>query len=151
MDIPWQLKISRSFLGPILIQGFNAFCKGAVRSCVTCAPMDEQTAQAYIAPYDNWKNRTAVLRFVEDIPLNHGDDAYDAVSLIESNLDQFQKLPMLICWGIRDFVFNSKFLSEWLARFPNAEAHTFEDAGHYILEEAHQEIIPLIQNFLNNK
>ena len=151
MGIPWQLKLSRSLLGPILIQGFNAFCKGAAASCVTRAPMDDKTAQAYIAPYDNWKNRTAVLRFVEDIPLGKGDVSYDSVSRIESNIQQFQKLPMLICWGIKDFVFNSKFLCEWLMRFPAAQVHKFEDAGHYILEDAHQEILPLIQDFLNNK
>lgn len=148
MNIPWQLKLSRSFLGPILIQGLNAFCKGAVKSCVTRTVMDHKTAQAYLAPYNNWRNRHAVFRFVKDIPLEKEDESYDAVSSIEASLEKFQKLPILICWGMKDFVFTSEFLSHWSMQYPNAKIHKFEDAGHYILEDAHLDLIPLIQDFM---
>jgi haloalkane dehalogenase len=28
--------------------------------------------------------------------------------------------------------------------------HTFDDAGHYVLEDAHEEILPLIRDFLQS-
>ena len=34
---------------------------------------DSRAAQAYVAPYDSWNNRIAMLRFVQDIPLHPGD------------------------------------------------------------------------------
>ena len=55
---------------------------------------------------------------------------------------------MLVCWGLKDFVFDQHFLKEWEKRFPNAEFHRFEDVGHYILEDAPEDVIPLVQQFL---
>ena len=51
---------------------------------------------------------------------------------------------MLICWGEKDFVFDQHFLDEWRRRFPEAEVHAFADAGHFVLEDAGEEIIPLV-------
>ena len=89
-----------------------------------------------------------MLRFVQDIPLRKGDRCYELVSAVQDGLDRFRDVPMLICWGERDFVFDRHFLDEWVRRFPAAEVHRFADAGHYILEDARDEIIPLVQAFL---
>ena len=150
MSLPWQLKLTRSLLGPLLLQGFNAFSRGAIRSCVTRKPMEPEVGNAYLSPYDNWGNRLAVLRFVQDIPLSKEDAAYDLISQVDEKLTMFKDTPLLICWGLRDFVFKEDFLDEWLKRFPKAETHRFEDAGHYLLEDASDDVIPLMQNFLDN-
>ena len=55
---------------------------------------------------------------------------------------------MAIFWGERDFVFDRTFLAEWVRRFPNAQVHSYPDAGHYILEDMKDEVIPLIAQFL---
>jgi haloalkane dehalogenase len=56
---------------------------------------------------------------------------------------------MLILWGAKDFVFTVKdFLAGWRERFPGAEVHIFDDAGHYVVEDAHERILPLMQAFL---
>jgi haloalkane dehalogenase len=57
---------------------------------------------------------------------------------------------MLICWGDRDFVFDQHFLAEWTKRFPEAAVHRFADAGHYVLEDAGEEIVPLIEKWLDH-
>ena len=56
---------------------------------------------------------------------------------------------MLILWGEKDFVFDHHFLAEWQRRFPEAEVHSYPDCGHYILEDAKSEVIPLISAFLD--
>lgn len=146
--IPWRLRLGRGVLGPLLIRGFNAFCRGAAKRCVTRRPLSADARLAYLEPYDSWKNRIAVLRFVQDIPLRPGGRAYDTVSAIEAALPQFAGRPMLIAWGMRDFVFNEHFLHEWERRFPQAAVHRFDDAGHYILEDAHEQIVPLVRAFV---
>jgi len=149
-QLPLSLKLSRiPLLNAVLNQGVNAFCRGAVKYGVTRRPMDAAVAAAYLAPYDNWANRLAVRRFVEDIPMHAGDPGYDTVSSVAAGLTRFSQLPMLICWGMCDFVFDEHFLNGWTARFPAAELHRFADAGHYVLEDAHEQIIPLIQDFLS--
>jgi pimeloyl-ACP methyl ester carboxylesterase len=148
---PWQLWMCRNgLLGPILVRGLNLFCRGAVRTCCTRRQMPEDVRAGYLAPYDSWANRIAVLRFVQDIPLRPGDPSYTVVSDVQDGLEKLSDVPKLICWGMRDFVFDHHFLDEWQRRFPQAEVHRFADAGHYVLEDAGEEIVPLIRKFLQS-
>jgi haloalkane dehalogenase len=110
--------------------------------------MSRSLRAAYTAPYDSWANRIATLRFVQDIPLKPGDRGFDIVQATADRLNLFLDVPMMIAWGLKDFVFDRHFLDEWVRRFPNARVDRFEDCGHYILEDAGDSIIPEIQAFL---
>jgi len=146
---PWPLWIVRNTpIGAVLVRGFNAFSGIAARVCCKRTPLSAELRAAYTAPYDSWANRIATLRFVQDIPLRPGDESYKIVSKVEQNAAQFSGLPLLICWGLRDFVFDRHFLQLWEDRFPKAEVHRFEDCGHYVLEDARDEIISLTREFL---
>jgi cis-3-alkyl-4-acyloxetan-2-one decarboxylase len=148
-EIPWQLKLSRTpLIGALLIQGLNLFCRGAVLQCVTRKSMSRDIKNAYLAPYDSWAHRLAVLRFVEDIPLDKNHPSYDVVDKVDKQLKQFSDIPMLNCWGLNDFVFDNHYLDEWKKRMPNAEYHEY-DAGHYLLEDAADDVIPVIKKFLD--
>jgi haloalkane dehalogenase len=70
------------------------------------------------------------------------------VQRVSAELGRLEALPILICWGRQDFVFDDAFLAEWRRRLPGAEVHDFADAGHYVLEDAHEAIIPLVHDFL---
>ncbi len=146
--LPFSLKCCRTpLLGPLLVRGLNAFSLGAVRYCA-CKPLTPEARRGYLLPYDSWRNRIAVLRFVQDIPLALGDRGYDLVQEVAEGLSRFAALPMLICWGERDFVFDGHFLAEWRRRFPAAEVHRFAGAGHYVLEDAGADILDLVRAFL---
>lgn len=147
---PMPLRLCRTPLGSVLIRGFNAFARGAAWVGCKQRRMSYLLRRAYAAPYNSWNNRIATLRFVEDIPLAPGDKAYALVQETQDKLSTLSSRPMLICWGLKDFVFDSHFLAEWKRRFPDAQIHSFPDCGHYILEDAQQEIIPLIKHFVSN-
>jgi haloalkane dehalogenase len=100
------------------------------------------------APYNSWKNRIATLKFVQDIPLSAKDPSFDLVRHTDKNLKSLMDIPMLICWGKRDFVFDGDYLKEWRRRFPKAEVHIFSAAGHYVLEDAPDDIIKRVKVFL---
>ena len=147
--LPSALSLARTpGLGALVVRGANAFARGAVRTCVTRRPMSKEVTAGYLAPYDSWAHRIAVHRFVQDIPLGTGDRAYGVVQDTADALDRLAALPMLICWGMKDFVFDHEFLDEWIARFPAAEVHRYPDCGHYVLEDATEEIVPLVRHFL---
>jgi haloalkane dehalogenase len=145
---PAALRLCRTPLGALLIRGFNAFARGAAWVGCKRRRMPAALRAAYAAPYDSWANRLATLRFVEDIPLAPGDKAYALVEETQKKLGSLAGLPMLICWGLKDFVFDKHFLAEWRSRFPSAEVHSFSDCGHYILEDAADEVLPLIKTFI---
>ena len=144
---PWLLWLCRdTALGAFLVHRFNAFSRVAARMCCSRRPMSKQVREAYCAPYE--ENSIATLRFVQDIPLRPGDRSYDTVTRVQEKLPRFSHLPMLICWGEMDFVFDKHFLREWRHLFPRAEVHRFPGCGHYVLEDATEEIIGLVQAFL---
>lgn len=146
---PWQLALARSpLIGGWMIPGLNAFARGAtVMACEK--PMDARVKQGYLAPYDSWRSRWATYKFVEDIPLGPDDPSYETLQEITAGVKHFRETPTLVCWGMRDFVFDASFLNQWREELPQAEIHEFEDAGHYVLEDAGGRIVPLIGDFLN--
>lgn len=147
--LPWTLWLCRNTpLGALLVRGFNAFSFAATHWCCTRRPMPPEIRRAYRAPYNSWQNRIATLRFVQDIPLRPEDPAYALVTGVEDTVRRFRETPMLICWGMKDFVFDYHFLNAWEENFPKAQIHRFEDCGHYVLEDAPDEIILLVREFL---
>lgn len=147
--LPFTIGLARTpGLGALMVRGLSAFSKGANRYCVTRAPMRREVAAGFLEPYDSWRNRIAVHRFVQDIPLNSGHPTWDLVSQTQDTLERLKDVPMLFCWGMRDFVFDRHFLAEWVRRFPHATVHRFDDAGHYLLEDAGEEVFPLVRGFL---
>lgn len=148
---PWALRICRNTrFGAYIVRRFNAFCRIAARVCVKVKPLSPEIKEAYLKPYDSWENRVAILRFVQDIPLVKKDPGYDLITEIQDKLKLFSETPILICWGKKDFVFSYHFLEEWIRYCPHAEVHRFPKSGHYILEDSHVKIIPLLKDFLNN-
>jgi len=147
---PLGLRICRNtWLGTLLVRGLNAFSRGA--SIVGCKrnPMPASLRALYQCPYDSWANRIATLRFVQDIPLKPGDHNFDLITAVADGLGRFKDIPLQIHWGLKDFVFDHHFLAEWERRFPQAEIYRYPDCGHYILEDAKNEVVPLIGEFLD--
>ncbi len=146
--LPWQIAACRNpLVGGLITRGFNAFVKGASSTC-TVKPLPDEVRAMYERPYDSWANRVAIHEFVKTIPLSPQDAGYDIVEWTEASLSDLSSRPTLICWGEQDFVFDAVFREEWERRFPDAEVHRFENAGHYVLEDAGEEIAPLVRDFL---
>ncbi len=54
----------------------------------------------------------------------------------------------MFIWGLRDWCFTPRFLERFLEFVPSAEVHRLADAGHYVIEDAYERIIPLVEQFL---
>jgi haloalkane dehalogenase len=146
---PLRIHVARSLLGRFAVQGLNLFARAAVRMAVSKHErMTPAVRAGYLAPYDSWRNRTAVYRFAHDIPLNPRHPTYQTLSDIESGLSQFRDRPISLIWGMQDRCFTPHFLDRFLEFFPDAEVHRLEDAGHYVVEDAHERVIPLVEAFL---
>ena len=113
--------------------------------------MTPSVRAGYLAPYRNWHDRISVLRFVQDIPLSPSHPSYATLQAIEDSLAKFQQRPMLFVWGERDWCFTTEFLDEFERRFPQAETLRLPDAGHYVFEDAHEAILPRVEQFLNRR
>jgi pimeloyl-ACP methyl ester carboxylesterase len=147
--MPWQLSFGRdSRVGGALIRAFNLFSAGASRLGVE-RRMPADVRRAYVSPYDTWANRISTLRFMQDIPLSPADRAWPLVEQAGQRLPQYADRPAFIGWGLRDFVFDRHFLDGFRAALPQAQVHAFDDAGHYVLEDKHEVLVPAIRAFLD--
>jgi cis-3-alkyl-4-acyloxetan-2-one decarboxylase len=146
---PFSLWLGRNTrLGAWLILKKNAFCRLAARWCVTRRKLLPEVREMLLKPYDTPEHRIAVLKFVQTIPLRPVDPGYDIASSTAASLSKYQNVPTLLLWGMQDFVFDRHFLTEWQNYFPHAETHTWPDCGHYLFEDAPEEAIARIRDFL---
>ena len=76
--IPIRLRLCRvPGFGALAIRGFNAFALAAIMmACKNKDRMTDQVRAGYLEPYNNFSNRIANLRFVQDIPMTSDAPSY---------------------------------------------------------------------------
>lgn len=136
-------------LGDFLVRRFNAFCRGAVRYC-PAHPLPVAVRRAYLAPYASVTQRRAILEFIRDIPVGDADRSFPALLEVERAYPMFTNTPTLLVWGLRDFIFTSRFLERFRQLLPHAEVAEFAEAGHYLLEDRPELVLQRIDAFLDS-
>lgn len=148
--IPARIALCKSaFPGTALVRGLNGFAWPATWMSMSRRVLSADEKRGYLLPYDSWAHRVAVNAFVKDIPLSTEHPSWPALVATAAGIEQFKRNPVLIIWGGRDFCFNDSFYDEWRKRLPGAETLYLADAGHYVLDDAGDEVRPRIEAFFN--
>lgn len=147
--IPARIALCRApAIGPLIVRGANGFAWPATWMAMHRRTLSPLEKRGYLWPYDSWAHRVAVNAFVRDIPLVPTHPSWATLKETETGLAHFRSTPALILWGGRDFCFNDHFLRRWREFLPQAAVHRMEDVGHYVLEDAREEVVPRITSFL---
>ena len=147
-NIPFSIALCKvPLLGALMVRGGNAFARIATWRA-TYKGLSKSVKAGLLHPYKDWSSRIATLRFVEDIPMKSSHPSYDTLKGIECKLENLRDKPMLILWGDDDFCFSPVFREEWMQRFPDAQVHAWKDVGHYVMEDAPDRVLPLVESFL---
>jgi cis-3-alkyl-4-acyloxetan-2-one decarboxylase len=149
--VPWRIAICRTpLLGTVAVRGLNAFARAALTTAVEKPErMTPDVRAGLLAPYDNWAHRVAIDQFVRDIPFTPRHPTWRVLEQIEAGLDSLADLPIQLIWGMRDWCFTPQCLERFVKHWPQAEVHELADCGHYVVEDAHERIVPLIKSFLD--
>ena len=146
--LPLRIALCRlPLFGPLAVRGLNAFARAAL-SMATAKGLEPGVAEGLLAPYGSWSERVAIQRFVEDIPMRPQHPSWPTLVAIEEGLERLRAKPTLILWGDRDWCFTPAFREEWQRRFPEARVERFDDAGHYVIEDARERVLEALQRFL---
>ena len=147
-NIPGRISVCRwPVIGSLLVRGFNGFAGPAVSMAVT-KPLPPAVREGLLAPYRSWADRVAVHQFVRDIPMEPEHPTLPLLQQIGVDLAWLKAKPVLIGWGGKDFCFNDHFFERWKQFLPQAETEYYDDAGHYVLEDAREQLVPRIAEFL---
>jgi pimeloyl-ACP methyl ester carboxylesterase len=148
--VPWRIAACRTpLVGTLAVRGLNAFARAAITMAVEKPERMTADVQAgLLAPYDSWANRVAVDRFVRDIPFTRSHPTWQTLDKIEQGLAALSSKPIQLIWGMRDWCFRPECLERFIGHWPQAEVHRLPDCGHYVIEDAHERIVPLVGAFL---
>lgn len=146
--VPWRIAACRTpLLGPLAVRGLNLFARAAIRMAVE-RPLERDVVDGLLAPYNSWAHRIAIMRFVQDIPFSPRHPTWEVLQQLESNLPKLAHLPTTMIWGMRDWCFRPECLERLLKSFPAAQVHRLADAGHYVIEDARDQILEILAQAL---
>jgi haloalkane dehalogenase len=166
--IPWRIRVCRiPVLGRLAVQGANLFSRAALRMTLARKQeLDPAVAAGYLAPYDTWSNRRAVYGFVRDIPaprrrVRRGElaskpqkDTLPSTAQLlaetEQRLPTLADRPALLIWGMRDWCFRPDCIDRFAAAWPRAQIHRLSDVGHWVVEDAPEDTLSCVQQFLEH-
>ncbi|MDC0278591.1 alpha/beta fold hydrolase [bacterium] len=148
--IPLRISACRfPWLGTLAVRGLNLFAASAIRMAMSRNRLSADAARGLLAPYDNWKHRVAIDRFVKDIPMSSSHPTFSELEDLGKALPQLSGLPSLLVWGMKDWCFRPECLRRFEAVWPDAKVLEIADAGHYVIEDAPDETIDAINSFLS--
>ncbi|HZR44758.1 MAG TPA: alpha/beta fold hydrolase [Ktedonobacteraceae bacterium] len=146
---PRLLEIIRSNKGERFVLEKNGYLEAALQGTTHHRENLKPTVmEAYTAPFPIPSSRLALLCWTRDIPINETDYSYATMKQIEQGLSQFTQIPVLLIWGMRDPVLPESVLRIWQHLYPQAITHKIEDASHFLQEDAPEQIVHWIAEFL---
>jgi pimeloyl-ACP methyl ester carboxylesterase len=148
--VPWRIAACRvPVIGTAAVRGLNAFARAALSMAVEKHErMTPDVRSGLLWPYDNWRNRVAIDAFVKDIPFSKRHPTWETLERIEARLSELGTMSIQLIWGMRDWCFRPECLERFIRHWPQAEVHRLEDCGHFVVEDAHERIVPLMNDFL---
>ena len=142
---PGTQVFSRLMGGPIggyLILRRNAFVERIIPSNVKRRELPAEVMDAYRGPFPTPESRRPMHVFPREIL---GSRPF--LAEIERGLPALRDRPALIVWPTKDVAFRDRERARWEELFPNHRTVTLEGAGHYIQEDAPEEIVAAIRDW----
>jgi len=149
--VPWRIAACRiPWVGPWCVRRLNLFALAALKMTLHRLPrLDPAVAAGLLAPYHNWDSRIAIARFVQDIPRRKSQATWQLLIKIEEGLALFADRPVHIVWGMHDWCFRPECLERLERLLPQAQTTRLLDVGHYVMEEAPEEVIATLRKALS--
>ncbi len=146
-NIPKRIAMCRL---PLLGTFLNQFSNGFLRSSFvmgTSKGLDPKVKKGYLYPYTHSSNRKSIDDFVKDIPMEVDHPSFKTMEKVGHDAKELN-IPVLLLWGEDDFCFNMKFFNEMKSHFKNVKAFSFKGVGHYVLEDAYENCLHKISEFI---
>ncbi len=105
---------------------------------------NESVERSYAGPLHDKDDRFGIFEMARCLP-----QSGPWFSELWSCRESLREKPMMLLWGLKDSYFGQKALDRLWHEFPLAEVHTYENAGHYLMEEEPLDVASHIRSFLH--
>jgi len=142
---PHFRNFSKFLGGPVgrrLIEYANLFVNMLIPAGVRRHRVSRRVMRHYRRPFPSRAARRPTHIFPREIMGSH-----DYLAEVAAGLPRLADLPALIVWGDADIAFRATERAEFERRFPQHQTVILRNAGHYIQEDAPDEIAQHIQHW----
>jgi haloalkane dehalogenase len=129
-------------IGGYLILQRNFFVERGVAGSMKLRKLSETEMDAYRGPFPTPESRRPVHVFPREILR-----ARPFLAQVESGLPALSDRPALLVWPTRDVAFREPERRRWESIFPSHVTVLVEGAGHYVQEEAPDQVVAAIQGW----
>ena len=133
-------------LGRLMIERFNVF----VNKVMPAGFGDRSLLTSEVMEHYRRAQPTPAARQASAAFPRHIVGASEWLSTIWNDREAFAGKPALLLWGFRDIAFRRKELEVWKSALHACDVHEFPDCGHFLAEEAPDEIAALMRTFMSD-
>ena len=149
--LPRLLQLIRSERGERFVLERNGYLEPALAGLTLRQErLTPAVMAAYRAPFPTAESRRALLCWSRDISVSEDDASYLEMKRIEDGLAAFARTPVLLGWGMQDPVLTPQVRRWWQDRFPHAVNREAHHASHFLQEDAPEQVIGWIEEFLES-
>lgn len=131
-------------LGRMLIRRYNVLARTLMRQAFgDKRKLSERAHQHYLRPLAAPKDRQGCSVFAKQIVASTR-----WLDWLWNNMATLDGKPTLLVWGMKDMAFRAKELERWKRAFPEARSVPLTTVGHFVPEEAPEELAAAVVPFL---
>ena len=139
----WALGIG-GIPGRLVVEQLNAFVEVAMRLGARRRPPTGRVLEHYRRPFPDPASRRPTWVFAREVTGASGFLADEAAAGLRALADR----PALLPWGMADPVFGARERDRLAGLLPRARVVELEGAGHFIQEDAPQELAAAVRSWL---
>ena len=148
--LPGMIRRAASpLIGRLLTQHTMRFVK-LLTSLGVVNALPHEIKEGYHRPYRTPATRHAIWGFVRDIPFSRSHPTAPLMDEMIAGLPALADKPVKIIWGMKDPCFHPGILRRVAARFPQADVVEIARASHLVLEDAPEQSIAAVEDFLRS-
>jgi len=134
IPLPLPLRLFRTpLVGEVLVKGLDAFKRGFLfgQGVVHRERLTPVVKRAYREVHQGWGDRTPILVFPREIPVDGTGPVSEMTAEIEEGLKRdFRAKPVHVMWAMKDPAFVPAYLDTlWLDTFPDATVTKLTSSG----------------------
>jgi haloalkane dehalogenase len=131
-------------VGRMLIRRYNFFAQVLLRQAFgDKSKLSETAHNHYVHPLETPEDRKGCMVFPKEIIAST-----PWLKQIWSRISALNDKPKLFVWGMKDIAFRDKELKRWEQTFPEARSVRLGTVGHFVQEEAPNELANAVIPFL---
>lgn len=135
-------------VGELLLRTFNLAPTFFLQR-ITMRRLSPAVLAGYRAPFRENRSRNALVQFPRMISTGPDHPSAPALREIERGLAELDHIPTLLLWGARNPIFGPDVARHWRRHVLSARGpHLIDGAGHLLAEDAPEELINHLDEFL---